>query len=101
VSAGIVHGGFIAKPKGVQTMTCTVSKPREHPAVEAPRPFWIVDVLFTAWHTMRNRREALQLLELSDHQLADIGLTRDDVNCALSSSLLSDPTRELARFSGR
>lgn len=43
----------------------------------------------------RNRRETESLLELSDHQLADIGLTRADVDCALRVPLTCDPTFSL------
>lgn len=44
-----------------------------------------------------NRRVAGQLQHLSDHDLADIGLTRDDLRHGLSMPFTADPTAELAR----
>ncbi len=44
-----------------------------------------------------NRRIAGQLQHLSDHDLADIGLTRDDLRHGLSMPFTTDPTAELAR----
>lgn len=44
---------------------------------------------------MRNRRTAVRLSELSDWELADIGLTRDDVRAAFRNRMTVDPTPEL------
>lgn len=44
-----------------------------------------------------NRRVARRLEEFSDSELADIGLTRDDIGCGLSLPLSADPTLEYAR----
>jgi uncharacterized protein YjiS (DUF1127 family) len=44
-----------------------------------------------------NRRFARKLEELSDHELSDIGLTRDDVRRGFSVPFTADPTVELAR----
>jgi len=43
-----------------------------------------------------NRRTAGKLHQLSDHQLADIGLTRDDLRSAFAVPFTADPTAELA-----
>ena len=40
----------------------------------------------------RNRREIGSLRELADFQLADIGLTREDVDASLTDSRFSDPS---------
>ena len=56
---------------------------------------------FNAAQVVRHRRDAAQLLEMDDHKLADIGLSRSDVIHALNSSPLHDPTRELSRLAGR
>jgi hypothetical protein len=40
---------------------------------------------------VRNRRETRALLDMNDSQLADIGLTRDDVRHALRQPLTHDP----------
>lgn len=44
-----------------------------------------------------NRRLARKLDEMSDRELADIGLTRDDVRFGISMPFNADPTVELAR----
>jgi uncharacterized protein YjiS (DUF1127 family) len=44
-----------------------------------------------------NRRRARKITELSDHELFDIGLTRDDVRYGFSMPFNADPTAELAR----
>ncbi len=58
-----------------------------------PQPNWL-ERLNTLW---RNRRETRALLYMNDHQLADIGLSRDDVRHALRQPLTRDPSHELAR----
>ncbi|UHS55719.1 DUF1127 domain-containing protein [Agrobacterium vaccinii] len=44
-----------------------------------------------------NRVQANRLLEMDDHQLADIGLTRGELKNALDTGLMDDPTTQLAR----
>lgn len=74
-----------------------------HAAVETgtKQRNWIFAILGAVARLIRHRREAAQLLQMDDHKLADIGLSRSDVTNALSSSPLHDPTRELARLAGR
>lgn len=43
-----------------------------------------------------NRQRALQVADLPDHLLSDIGLKRDDIHSALHSSWKQDPTYLLA-----
>ncbi len=43
-----------------------------------------------------NRMSAKRLHDLDDYQLADIGLVRSDVDAALETGLLDDPTAQLA-----
>ncbi|HEY2137094.1 MAG TPA: DUF1127 domain-containing protein [Xanthobacteraceae bacterium] len=50
--------------------------------------------LADAW---RHRHDAAVLAGLDDHMLADIGLTRMDLNDALSGPLWRDPTAALAQ----
>lgn len=45
---------------------------------------------------VKNRVAASALSEMSDRQLADIGLTRNDVVASFASELRHDPTIELA-----
>ncbi|MBC7280202.1 DUF1127 domain-containing protein [Hoeflea sp.] len=48
-----------------------------------------------------NRRVIGNLEQLSDHQLSDIGLTRDDLRFGRSVPFNADPTTELARRARR
>ncbi len=45
----------------------------------------------------RNRRAVISLSEFNDLQLADIGLTRKDLNRAMRGGMFADHSRELAR----
>jgi uncharacterized protein YjiS (DUF1127 family) len=47
----------------------------------------------------KNRHAAKQLLSVSDYQLKDMGLTREDLRFIRSAGLFIDPTTELARRS--
>ncbi len=79
-------------------MTCTTTTRQ----VEvAPARHWFIKVFAAIWRTFKHRHEAQQMLQMTDHQLADIGLTRADVDAALAGPLLRDPTRELAQRFGR
>lgn len=49
------------------------------------------------WKAWRNRRQVVMLVEADDRMLADIGLTRSDLNSALSSPVSEDPSFYLAR----
>jgi uncharacterized protein YjiS (DUF1127 family) len=53
--------------------------------------------LANAW---RHRHDAAVLAALDDHMLADLGLSRSDLNDALSEPLWRDPTSLLARRHG-
>lgn len=55
---------------------------------------WRLGRLFRAW---RHRREVAQLLHADDRMLADIGLTRLDVEGALSAPVSYDPSQLLLR----
>ena len=48
-----------------------------------------------------NRRVVGNLDQLSDHELSDIGLTRDDLRFGKSVPFNADPTTELARRARR
>jgi hypothetical protein len=45
-----------------------------------------------------NRFSANRLVEMDDHQLADIGLTSRDLKAALDTGIMEDPTTRLARI---
>ncbi|MBC01495.1 MAG: hypothetical protein CML67_18350 [Rhodobacteraceae bacterium] len=53
-------------------------------------------LLQTAWRRRKNRRTVAGLLEMDDHILADIGVTRSDVEIALSRRDIRDPSVQLA-----
>jgi uncharacterized protein YjiS (DUF1127 family) len=57
----------------------------------------VATVVNTVMRALSNRIRTNDLAELDDHQLADIGLTRNDVLKALDAGLLEDPTMHLAR----
>lgn len=49
----------------------------------------------------RNRRSVMQLSALDDHILADLGVTRGDVEAVLSQPFTRDPSDELRRIARR
>jgi uncharacterized protein YjiS (DUF1127 family) len=57
----------------------------------------IVEALRALRASLRTRSEVSALAEMTDHQLADIGLTHDDVRTALAAPLASDPAASLIR----
>jgi uncharacterized protein YjiS (DUF1127 family) len=48
-----------------------------------------------AYRGWRNRREFRRLGEMSDYELADVGLTRADLHLAMASPFDFDPTARL------
>jgi uncharacterized protein YjiS (DUF1127 family) len=48
-----------------------------------------------AWKSVQNRRSVNRLLEFDDRMLRDIGLTRGDVDWALSARMSEDPSQRL------
>lgn len=46
---------------------------------------------------IKNRRDAMRLVDLDDRMLADIGITRSDLRDAYSGALWRDPSELLAR----
>lgn len=64
----------------------------------AARPAFAVRVVNTISNTYRawkNRREFYRLGEMTDAELADIGLTRADLHVVVDLSFGTDPTRRL------
>ncbi|OEC98599.1 MULTISPECIES: DUF1127 domain-containing protein [unclassified Rhizobium] len=54
------------------------------------------------WRAIRNRKEIEYLNELNDSQLHDIGLTRQDLNAALTTStFFGDPSGHLTNSARR
>jgi uncharacterized protein YjiS (DUF1127 family) len=65
----------------------------------APRPNVIVraaQALLNLYTAFKNRRQFYRLGELSDAELADIGLTRADLHVAVTSPFAIDPTASLS-----
>lgn len=58
----------------------------------------VVDSVVSIWRILKNRRAINCLKELDDHQLNDIGLTRQELHGVLGTTALGDdPSRRLAR----
>ena len=53
------------------------------------------------WTAYRHRRAFYRLGEMSDRELADIGLTRSDLSVAIDVPFGSDPTTHLAAAARR
>ena len=51
----------------------------------------------SAFHAWQSRRKLVRLLDLDDHMLADVGVTREDVRWALDLPFSHDPSLELQR----
>lgn len=58
-----------------------------------------ISLISTLVKSVKNRQAAKRLLTISDHQLKDMGLTREDLRFIRSAGLFIDPTTELARRS--
>ena len=56
----------------------------------------LVQVAFDLFMAFKNRREFYRLGEMSDAELADIGLTRADLHVAYGHPLGTDPTSALS-----
>ncbi len=70
------------------------SQSRSAPAPILPA---LLDFAHAAWRGWANRRKLASLSEFDDHMLADIGLSRDDVQMALDLPFAQDPSVELQR----
>lgn len=51
----------------------------------------------SVFHAWNSRRKLVRLLDLDDHMLADVGVTREDVKWALDLPFSHDPGLELQR----
>ena len=58
-------------------------------------------LLFWPLRVVKARAELAKLAALSDHELRDVGLSRQDLRDATALALDEDPTRHLARTVGR
>jgi uncharacterized protein YjiS (DUF1127 family) len=66
--------------------------------VAAVIPARLVKAVVQFIRATRNRFDVLQMLEMDDRMLRDIGLTRTDVTSALSSPAMMDPSTRLRIF---
>lgn len=64
-----------------------------------PRQTGLTGVLKSVWRRLLNRKVIGSLHDLDDHQLLDIGLCREEVREALTSSFFDDPGRHLTQAS--
>lgn len=65
----------------------------------ASRAAGLVGVLTTVWRQYRTRRQYTRLNDLDDYRLLDMGLKREDLNEALTSSFFDNPGSHLTRAS--
>lgn len=62
----------------------------------------VVRQIARVWRVLRNRRQVIKLLDFTDDQLLDIGLSRADVGRAFStSSFFDDPSDMLTAAARR
>jgi len=61
----------------------------------------LVQVAFNFFKALKNRREFYRLGEMSDTELADIGLTRADLQVAHGHRIGADPTASLGVIARR
>ncbi len=57
--------------------------------------FNVIAMIPAATRGYLNRGPVLQMLEMDDRMLRDIGITRSDITCALAGSPTSDPSTRL------
>jgi uncharacterized protein YjiS (DUF1127 family) len=73
-----------------------------HAISAAPRTVATVARLMEAlrlfFHTRKNRREVKYLAQMTDYQLADIGLMRADLEVVMHGPLKLDPTSRLSHY---
>lgn len=69
--------------------------PTSHFATRSNVVARLVQVAFNLFKSFKNRREFYRLGEMSDAELADIGLTRADLHFAWGHPLAVDPTARL------
>ncbi|RJG46345.1 MULTISPECIES: DUF1127 domain-containing protein [unclassified Mesorhizobium] len=65
------------------------------PAVRPVTAFRVVNWLFNTYRALKNRREFYRMGEMTDHELADIGLTRADLHVVVDLPFGVDPTARL------
>ena len=71
------------------TITTHAAEAMHRSARPAARVVNVIRNVYTAW---KNRRDFYRLGEMSDAQLADIGLARSDLNVVVDLRFGSDPT---------
>jgi uncharacterized protein YjiS (DUF1127 family) len=82
-----------------RTMDCGLAKPSLSLTTRLVLAFAKVA---SVWRVMRNRREVSSLSELTDAQLMDIGLTRHELDYALTTStFFEDPSSHLTTSARR
>ncbi|KQV43789.1 MULTISPECIES: DUF1127 domain-containing protein [unclassified Rhizobium] len=59
-------------------------------AATASRRNGLVVLVAMVWRALRNRNALMRLDELDDRRLLDLGLCREDVRSAITSTLLED-----------
>jgi len=81
------------------TIKTTISQPVSGSATVAAAARRVAGAFAAAWTVYRNRRQLRRLAELDDYLLADMGLSRADVEAAAVTPFYTDPTAKLATTS--
>ena len=77
------------------TFTATPTMPLRITFAAASAGRAVVRFVTTAYQRRHNRIMLRELLTWDDHMLADIGIMRADIHCALASGARLEPTRRL------
>jgi uncharacterized protein YjiS (DUF1127 family) len=97
VQAGVDTPNSILPEEGAMLFMTIVAKSLSSaPAVIVRAAGTVVTQLTGFGRAMLHRREVMRLGELDERELKDIGLVRSDLNGALASSWLTDPSAILA-----
>ncbi|WP_136659654.1 DUF1127 domain-containing protein [Nitratireductor sp. XY-223] len=77
----------------------TIHRSLDTSATGKHRTIWsaLQSAIVSLFVRYRNRRQVVSLNEFNDHQLADIGLTRDDLRFALRGGAFDDHSMDLMR----
>lgn len=93
-TARLATGEAVSKPRR-PAMTTIEHSPFTMPAARPAISTRVVNLLLRAYKAYRNRREIYHLGDMSDTELADIGLRRTDLHVAYSTPFGIDPTERL------
>jgi len=97
ISAFSQRNGFLWLNPGKESAMTTFDHAAKtmQPAVRPVTAVRVVNWLSNLYRAFKNRREFYRMGELTDHELADIGLTRADLHVVVDLPFGVDPTARL------